>query len=132
MFSPSSGKRLGYFRPEGVIPWRPEEEIPIKQFGSKLAKRIVPRGFANSRDENALIYDEAIRLEVELKSSILSTNLEVMWCCPDPEQGPAVVTVNVRLRDSNKWQQLSYSLKESAIRYRLCQTIKIAIIVLFF
>jgi hypothetical protein len=71
----------------------------------------------NSKEESALTYDESIRLEVEIKANIVSTNLEVMWCCPEPEQGPAVVTVNVRLRDSTKWQQMSYSLKESAIRW---------------
>jgi hypothetical protein len=114
--SPNSGKRLGYFSPEGVIPWRPEEEIPAKQFGSKKPKRVVPRGYASSKDEAVLIYDESIRLAVEMKSAIVSTNLEVMWCCPEPEMGPAVVTANVRLRDSTKWQQMSYSLKESAIR----------------
>lgn len=116
MYSPNSGRRLGYFRPEGVIPWRPEEEIPARQFGSKKPTRNVPRGFVNSKDESALTYDEAVRLEVEMRSTIVSTNLEVMWCCPEPEQGPAVVTVNLRLRDSAKWQQMTYSLKESAIR----------------
>jgi hypothetical protein len=117
MYSPNSGHRLGFFKPEGVIPWRPEEEIPAKQFGSKKPTRVVPRGYMNSKEESALTYDESIRLEVEIKANIVSTNLEVMWCCPEPEQGPAVVTVNVRLRDTTKWQQMSYSLKESAIRW---------------
>lgn len=116
MFSPKSGQRLGYFHPEGVIPWRPEEEIPALKFGSKKPTRKVPRGYLNSKDEASVIYDESVRLEVESRQSILSTNLEIMWCCPEPEMGAAVILVNVRLRDSTKWQQMSYSLKESAIR----------------
>lgn len=119
MFSPKSGQRIGYFHPEGVIPWRPEEELPSLKFGSKKPTRKVPRGYLNSKDDASVTYDESIRLEVESKSSIMSTNLEIMWVCPQPDQGAAVVAVNVRLRDSLKWQQMSYSLKESAIRYIL-------------
>jgi len=74
-------------------------------------------GYTNSKDEASLIYDEAIRLETEIKSTIVSTNLECMWMCPEPEMGNAVVCVNLRLRDSDKWHRLTYSMRESAIRW---------------
>lgn len=99
-----------------MIPWRPEEEIPAPKFGTRKPTRKVPRGFTNSRDEFSVIYDESIRFETEIKSTIVSTNLECMWCCPEPNQGSAVVSVNFRLRDSDKWTRLTYSMRESAIR----------------
>ena len=74
------------------------------------------KGYTNSKDEASLIYDEAIRLETEIKSTIVSTNLECMWMCPEPQMGNAVVCVNLRLRDSDKWHRLTYSMRESAIR----------------
>ena len=119
MFSTQSGQRLGYFHPEGVIPWRPEEEIPAKLFGSKKPTRVIPSGFIKSKENSGLIYNEKIRLKNEIITNIINTNIEIMWCCPEAELGAVVVTANVRMRDSNTWQQLSYSLKESAIRYEI-------------
>lgn len=101
-----------------MIPWRPEEEIPAPKFGNKKPTRKVPRGIVPSRDEFSVIYDEEIRFETEIKATIVSTNLECMWCCPEPDMGPAVVCVNLRLRGSDKWIKLSYSMRESAIRYK--------------
>jgi hypothetical protein len=118
-YSPASGQRVGRFSPEGVIPWRPEEEIPPEKFSRRKPRRHVPVGYVNSKDDASLIYDESLRYERELKTSIVSTCLEVLWNCPEPDLGPAVVAVNVKLRGFNKWQQMSYSLKESAIRYVL-------------
>ena len=109
-FSPQSVQRMGYFRPDGVIPWRPEEEIPVGKFSKKPPSRHVPKGFTNSKEEASLIY---VRDE---PTTVMSSNVELMWCCPGPEMGPVVVTVNVRLREAPHWQQLSFSLKESAIR----------------
>ncbi len=71
----------------------------------------------NSKDEASVIYDESIRFETEIKSNIVSTNIECMWMCPEPDVGSAVVCVNLRLRDSDTWQRLTYSMRESAIRY---------------
>ena len=115
-FSPVSGERIGVFRPEGVIPWRPEEEIP-SQGGKKHPTRSVPKGFLNSKDEHTLVYDEEQRFATEDKATMTFTILELMWCCPGPDMGPAVVTANVRLRGQTMWQQMSYSLRESAIRF---------------
>jgi len=42
--------------------------------------------------------------------------VEVMWQCPDPKSGPALVSVNFKLRGDTSWRKLRYSLKESAIR----------------
>ena len=153
MFSPQSGERVGYFDPEGLVPWRPDEELPRasaagnrpssssrrslpvdslsgKSFSAKEAPsaatatyntsgeplREVPPGFINSLNSQVLIYDETVRYEDEPKETILSTDLEVMWCSPDPDIGDVVVQVNYQLRGSDSWQQLSWSLKESAIR----------------
>jgi hypothetical protein len=122
MFSPQSGQRVGRFNPEGVIPWRPEEEIPSGHFHkSHTPKRAVPRGIvvqskAADQTQTSLEYRESLRYEFEDVQSFKSTAFEVMWCCPQPELGDAVVSLNCQLRSTGRWVQLSYSLKESAIR----------------
>ena len=45
--------------------------------------------------------------------------IEVMWMCPPPDFGPAVVTVNFRLRNEETWHKLQHSLRESHIRFIL-------------
>ena len=40
----------------------------------------------------------------------------MVWECPEAEQGPAVIVVNFRFRFQTRWQQLTYSMLESAIR----------------
>jgi hypothetical protein len=46
-----------------------------------------------------------------------SNSVEVVWECPNAfELGPAIVSVNLKLRGSNKWQSLKYSLRESPTR----------------
>ena len=121
VFSPSSGERIGSFAPDGLIPWHPEELIPSPpklNSGKKYPSRVVPLGFVFSKDEHVLQYNEALCYEVnpDDMDSLTFTVLEVMWNCPDPDFGSAVVTANVRIRGEDKWQQLSYSLRESAIR----------------
>jgi len=117
MFSPQSGQRVGRFNPEAVIPWRPEEEIPSGYFNKfRTPKRAVPRGIVQSKAEESLEYRESLRYEFEDMQSIISTAFEVVWCCPEPELGDVVVSVNCKLRSTGRWVKLSYSLKESAIR----------------
>lgn len=44
------------------------------------------------------------------------SKVEVMWVCPGPDQGNAVVTVNFRLRGEKSWNKLQHSLRESPLR----------------
>ena len=142
MFSPQSGQRVGRFHPEGVIPWRPEEEISSGGYyhsnnssssnkSRTSNKRKVPPGIVLSKaHESSLEYRESLRYELEamhqqqhqqqqqsmMTMTMKSTAFEVMWCCPEPELGDAVVSLNCQLRSTGRWVKLSYSLKESAIR----------------
>ena len=149
MFSPQSGQRVGRFHPEGVIPWRPEEEISSGGYYHSSSssssssnksrtsnKRKVPPGIVLSKAHgSSLEYRESLRYELEamqqhhhpqqqqqqqqqsmMTMTMKSTAFEVMWCCPEPELGDAVVSLNCQLRSTGRWVKLSYLLKESAIR----------------
>jgi hypothetical protein len=40
----------------------------------------------------------------------------MVWFCPGPNSGPAVIHVNFRRRNSLTWEKLTYSIKESTTR----------------
>ena len=40
----------------------------------------------------------------------------VVWFCPGPMLGPAQIRVQYRFQRTEKWETLTYSLKESPIR----------------
>lgn len=124
-----SGYRLGQFVLDDPIPWDKNNLIVDKK-GTKNARtkpyRIVPTGLVTTADDRAVIYSERLRLEKESLESIDTTQLEVVWHCEEAGLGPAVICVNFKFRLSNQWQQLTYSMKESPIRYyynsHLCST----------
>lgn len=45
-----------------------------------------------------------------------TTNFTVVWMCPAPNLGPAMVVLNMKRKHSDEWIRLNYSLKESVIR----------------
>jgi len=64
----------------------------------------------------AFMYKEHRRYNKEGEEVTAPPAVEVMWQCPDPKSGPALVSVNFKLRGDTSWRKLRYSLKESAIR----------------
>ncbi len=99
-FSQSSGMRVGRFELSFAMPWEAPEDTAHDPAIRRQPRRDVPPGLSESAD----------------KEEIVSTEFQAVWACPGPELGTVVVTLNLRLRNSGQWQQLSYSLKESPIR----------------
>lgn len=78
---------------------------------------------AEARDETKSNADDDQSLNPEDKDSKRPLDLrevEIVWSCPDSSQlGAVIVTVNVRLEGQNKWIKMSYSLKESPLRFMM-------------
>ena len=120
MFSPQSGERVGNFSLEARIPWRQDEfliedEVDVKK-KNVILKRHVPVGLKAGIEDRTLTYTESVRFEHEDKASITTTAFETVWQCPGPDLGNVIIVCNFRVRNSDRWQQLRYSMRESPVR----------------
>jgi hypothetical protein len=127
MFSQQSGLRAGLFELDHALPWELPEGVIYDATLFRKPRREVPLGLVTSLDGQAVTYEESLRLAGgEHKEDITSTVLRLMWSCPGPDLGVVSITVNFKFRGASsaadKWQQLSYSLKESPIRVALVGT----------
>lgn len=118
-YSKLSGERIGHFNPTLIPIWISSNEDLQLSYDSHMYLREPPVGmkvdsvkmFCSYRNESLLDEDGS------LKEDFSSNTIDVVWECPDAfELGPVIVTVNLRLRGSFKWQTLKYSLRESPIR----------------
>lgn len=69
-------------------------------------------------DDSAAANDEdkSIFTATNTESSF-ATNFEVAWQCPEPNSGNIVIVMNCKLRKTNDWHLLTYTLRESQVRY---------------
>lgn len=58
-----------------------------------------------------------------IKKDIFASTAEVVWLCPQPRLGGVIFVLNYRLKDSNEWRELTYSVKESPLRYAVNHSI---------
>jgi len=120
-FLDTTGLRIGEFKLDSPIPWKPEEVVE-NAAGNKTNYRHIPIGLLPSANNQAIVYRESLRLHAgEDRDTIGNTSFDVCWSCPEQaDLGTAVVTVNFKIRSTNsaddRWQTLIYTLKESPIR----------------
>ncbi len=50
------------------------------------------------------------------KKDLFASQAEVVWLCPPPRLGGVIFILNYRLKDSQEWKELTYSVKESPLR----------------
>jgi hypothetical protein len=115
MFSPISGKLLGKFVVDAALPWELDKAI-IDPTGIHKPRRVPPNGLEETRDGQAIMYRATIRFDEKGIEQPIPAKFGVVWKCPGPDMGNAVVIVNYRKKNEQKWNKLSYSLKESPIR----------------
>jgi hypothetical protein len=119
-FSKLSGARVGKFHIDAVMPWMgvPTEGLVFDP-ALNMYKRGSQPGVKLDPTQQALSYrnPELLAQDGSLKVDFASNYLDVVWECPHAfELGAVVVNVNLKLRGSNRWQALKYSLRESPIR----------------
>ena len=118
LFPADSGEKLGSFQPDMELPW----EVNINRsdpIALRKIRRQIPKGVTMSKDEKSIIFREDKIEDDEGKELPFVPKIESVWLCPEPDQGPAVIVVNLRLRNSTQWITLTCSLKESTMRYVL-------------
>ena len=114
-FSIQSGARVGTFRASGPIPWRPFITDPLN---IRPPRRVPPKTVKETCEGKAFQYKEIREFNRITGEEVLnSTAVEMLWTSPPPNLGPVVVTVNLRLRSEKHWRKLTYSLRESPIRF---------------
>lgn len=96
-----------------------------KNNNEELLKEAIPAQVASLRPSEFLaptdepIVDERRPMspnEVLVKKNLFASEAEVVWLCPEPRLGGVVFVVNYRIKDSNEWKELTYSVKESPLR----------------
>ena len=60
-FSDTSHLRIGEFKIDSIVPWKPEETL-LNAAGSKTNYRKVPLGLLATDNNQAIAYKESIRL----------------------------------------------------------------------
>ena len=121
-FSPSSGQIMGKFVLDAPLPWdkgvledaaRRASNASLKSLPART--RDIPLGLTTTRDDQACVYTAA-EITDNGKETPLPGAFSILWRCPDPDLGDAVVTVNLKRKNERKWSKLTYSLKESSMR----------------
>ena len=114
MFSPQSGQVIGRFLPDAPLPYEPHKAT----YDARLQRmrRQVPTGLTRTRDESACLYRAELLQDKYGEDLPLPGSVSVVWKCPGPDQGHALVVANVRRKNEQKWLKLTWSLKESLIR----------------
>lgn len=146
IFLSTAGQRLGKFELDAPVPWLPmKKNVDAK--GRIKYSRDIPLGMSQSKDGRSAIFRESKAKipykhsrENEHQLGYNTANkspgdnhheandgedeldylkkLDIVWNCPQEENmGVVIVVANVKLKDSNEWLQLRYSVKESAVRY---------------
>jgi hypothetical protein len=113
-FSALSGVRLGTFKIEGPIPWDPN--TIIDPLGIRAPKRVPPSELSDVGGGQAVVFSEIRKYDKNGEDLPQPPSFEVLWLCPGPDMGNAIITVNFKRRFQTKWERLTYSLKESATR----------------
>ena len=118
-FSKLSGERIGNFNPHVLPLWAsPIEDLQVDPTVN-MYSRDSPSGIKINPAKMCCSYknEELLDENGDLKEEFASNTIDIVWECPSAfELGSAMVTVNLKLRGSTKWQTLKYSLRESPIR----------------
>ncbi len=88
----------------------------IDKAGLRPARRVPPAELTVESDGQACLYNEIRRYDEAGEDLPPRPSVDVLWMCPSPDMGAAVIVVNFRFRFQQKWLRLIYSLKESALR----------------
>lgn len=145
IFSASAGQRLGKFDLDAPVPWLPMLKT-VDGKGRVKYSRETLKGFVYSKNEQCVTYRES-----SLKKSHESKHMandpytlkakeegvahpededkkkfDIVWSCPVEENlGVIVIVLNIKVRNSNEWLQLRYSVKESAIKFNALGELKV-------
>ena len=117
IFSATGGRRIGCFARDQPVPWE-KEHVIVDPSGFKKPRRRVPEGLLEFAGGQAVgMFQRFLPCADPLAAKKpIPIEFGVVWSCPGPEMGDAVVRASYKVQNDDTWRALTYSLRESAMR----------------